>query len=1458
MDSSRSLSTRAGNLLLAVVIAAGLAGTAIVGFVGLGSQRSLADAQAAEEGATTTDAATTDDKSAATTSKEDDRATLAEAKEKPTAANEHANDQPGDAQAEPENQLAGIVTGAGGKPVAGAKLFAIRARVHDVDPQPPRLLATTDTDGSYQIVEPVPMPADAPASWAYMDRIVITAPGHGFKYTSFEELRRDKIESQGFVPALAKALLGVRAGGSSLPPTGEPIRGRLVDINGQPVAGAKVRIRWFADEKDQLGGVAEANARGVENPIWQGRVHYLLNVIEPVQLRDVLPSAVTDAEGRFELRDLGPRRLVQLLVEGEGIEATEIVSRNEPGEKIMVDYDRHEPGRELTVYPNKFVYAVGPSKPVTGRVLDLDSGQAIAGAVVRAFQVHGERLSSSREREHFAVRTDAEGRYRITGLPIGKENELVAFATGEAAYIPVGRDADTSKPGRELELDFRLKRGVWAEGRVYDAETRKPFTGEISYYFFRDRELEEAIPGLKRAYVDGLYWTNADGEFRVPVLRTRGILAFRYDGNGMNRDGIDRFARGFGADAIAGSEDLGGARAFPTAPHYLMPTNYERIAEVPATDGPEAVRVDMPLFASPPVTVRVVDADGKPANRFQTYGANERWGWQRLDGPQFEIQDLQPGERRKVFVFQRERNLAGGAFVKYGAKDVVEIKLVKAGSVRGRLLDADGEPIDDATLDVYYEKLHSDDNSAIWAPHPDLSRMPTSVPVDKQGRFRLGGLIPGWSYHARASAPRPYQGQTMSIGIGSVFTDVAVEPGEEKDLGDLTVEAEKPRPKPTEAEKPERPGEPKRASSAQAKVVRGRVTRDGRPAASADVAIIARRTTAKRGGDLGPDGDILAEGKTDASGLYSLKFADASAKTHAYANLIARQPGAAIAWQQLNLDATDSKLDLELPAEEPVRGRLIDLEGQPAADVRLTIRAISRQHESGEMSGVGYHGEEVPAAWFAPIVSDEQGRFVVHAVPSGHGVSMEINQDVRFAPLDIYLSPGANEQRGERDATYRPLVKNLKPGEEAVLTLSPAQPFAGTVTYADSGEPAPHARISIWASQQERFGSMVSVGGRTDENGHYQISPKPGVRFGLIAYPPDGVPYLARQTPSEEPLRWSASEGVKQADMALPRGVLVHGKVVTADSQSPIAGAAVQYIPEESNNPHAADDILTGWQAIQLTDQQGRFSIAVLPGPGRLLAHGPQAKYVLQEIGGRELRQGKRGGERNYAHAILKLDPQPGQDSLEATLELKPGASVAGRIVDELGRAVDEAIVVSRLDVSPYSLEWEGDATPTLGGRFELTGLAKEVEYPVSFLDVKRRLGATEIIKAGEGERTVVLKPCGGATLRAVDKDGKPNAGAYVTVEIVVTPGAYRYDPLAAKFGMLAADSDYIVNIDRTNQAVQPTSDERGYIRLQALIPGASYRIIVTRGGTLRAVKQFQAKSNETLDLGDILVERDQ
>ena len=325
--------------------------------------------------------------------------------------------------------------------------------------------------------------------------------------------------------------------------------------------------------------------------------------------------------------------------------------------------------------------------------------------------------------------------------------------------------------------------------------------------------------------------------------------------------------------------------------------------------------------------------------------------------------------------------------------------------------------------------------------------------------------------------------------------------------------------------------------------------------------------------------------------------------------------------------------------------------------------------------------------------------------------------------------------------------------------------------YEDTNQPAPHARLTIWASQQ-KFGSMISVPGKADAQGRYRISPNPGIRFGVTAYPPDGTPYLTRELPAVD---WDDAAKVKQVDVTLPRGVLVRGKVLESTSGAPVAGATVQYVPEDANNPNDADDILTGWQGIQLSNERGEFEIVVLPGPGNLLVHGPQGEFVLRETSDRQLSRGRPGGQRNYANAIERVDPAVGADPLDVTIQLQRGAKITGQLVNDAGEPVDEAILISQLNIVPTTLSWRGDASKqVLGGRFELSPLEPNQKYTVYFLDAKRRLGATATLTTEDDTPTVVLKPCGQATARFVDAAGQPLADFRSSLHMVVSPGRIR------------------------------------------------------------------------------------
>ena len=522
------------------------------------------------------------------------------------------------------------------------------------------------------------------------------------------------------------------------------------------------------------------------------------------------------------------------------------------------------------------------------------------------------------------------------------------------------------------------------------------------------------------------------------------------------------------------------------------------------------------------------------------------------------------------------------------------------------------------------------------------------------GRFQLDLLSPGVEYLFQANNAATRETATMQIG--------PLKPGEQVDLGDVkpthssrakgksSLRASSASPGDQPSSKSESKGSntitqtekapPKATAPAQntekgsqteprnqttdikesAKTVRGRIVGpDGHPVNGAHVAAIARRMVIERGGELNPDGVVLGEATADEQGRYQLSIAGASSKTHRYASVIARADNSAVVWQRLDLDASEVDASFNLKPAETITGRLVDIEGQPAAGVRLKIRSIvptilGFTYPTG---GIGFSDStSLPAAWPQPVETDQQGRFSLLGIPASHGVLLATDGNDRFAPQELALNTGMSQEHGQRDGTYRPqVVKNAKPGDDVVLTLAPSQIFTGQVTYEDTGEAAPFAHLTVWASQQE-YGSMVLVAGRADAQGRYRINPHPGIRFGVKAYAPKGAPYLTRQI---DRIPWESGERTKEVNIKLPRGVLMRGQVLQEGSGKPVPDASVQYHPESNNNPNDKDDIVTGWQAIEVSDEQGRFEIVVLPGPGRLLVHASGGEFVLKETSSIEL-----------------------------------------------------------------------------------------------------------------------------------------------------------------------------------------------------------------------------------------------
>ena len=543
----------------------------------------------------------------------------------------------------------------------------------------------------------------------------------------------------------------------------------------------------------------------------------------------------------------------------------------------------------------------------------------------------------------------------------------------------------------------------------------------------------------------------------------------------------------------------------------------------------------------------------------------------------------------------------------------------------------------------------------------------------------------------------------------------------------------------------------------------GRVSNpDGSREAGAHVAVIATELN----GQVWRDAHSLAETTTDANGRFQIRLSGVSEKTHTNVHLVMRTDQSGIVWKELDLKQTKRRSltdaialgETKLTVAEPIQCRLVDLEGRPAANLDVAVDAIIIPAKQGSNSQwLRFFKLKIPPkAWVQRLRTDENGLLTVPNIASGQGVYLRVLPTDEFAPQHIALNTGMAESRGERDGTYRSIVKNMQRGEVATIPISPAQVFEGVVRLADSGQPAANSKIEIWA-RQENSGSMMSIFEKTDDEGRFRLNPYPGVRFGITAYPPEGTAYQIKRLGDFEGIRWTSGDETKNITIELDRGVLATGRIVDAKSGAPIANAAVQYQPMQTN-PNDSDDIITGWQGIKKTDERGEFQISVLPGEGWLLVHTNSRDYVLQERTGRQLALGKPGGLRHYAHAFVRINPTEGELNI-GRVQLTPARSVTLEVLDPNGQPIAEGIAVSRLHVVAHAGWWRGQNPDVIkDGRVEIGGLGEGVDYPIYLLDPKYKLGAVATINAQQPKQQVTLRPCGAATV-SFTAEGEPSGG---------------------------------------------------------------------------------------------------
>src|SRR5262249_29193939 len=194
-------------------------------------------------------------------------------------------------------------------------------------------------------------------------------------------------------------------------------------------------------------------------------------------LDNIYAPVRTDIAGRFRIHGIGRERVADLLIEGPAIETNYVFAMTRACETIEVPAQdpKLTPGFSIPVrthYGVGFDHVATPSQPIVGVVRDKDTGKPIPGAVVRSKTLVESRFDL--RTNLFRAVADNEGRYRITGVPRGKGNQLQANPPGDLPYLMALKDVG-DMPGLEpVTLDFALKRGVWIDVKVTDKVTGKP------------------------------------------------------------------------------------------------------------------------------------------------------------------------------------------------------------------------------------------------------------------------------------------------------------------------------------------------------------------------------------------------------------------------------------------------------------------------------------------------------------------------------------------------------------------------------------------------------------------------------------------------------------------------------------------------------------------------------------------------------------------------------------------------------------------------------------------------------------------------------------------------------------------------------------------------------------------------------------------------------------------------
>ena len=569
-----------------------------------------------------------------------------------------------------------------------------------------------------------------PQSQVWWTTLVVSAPNYA--YSSFgAEQSGPIIKGKGYIsPGFLDQPFTVQ-----LRPA-VTIRGRLLSIEGQPVAGASLSVYQFRRPHASRFDAWLQQTSKVPLPKSSNRAMMLGGpTSQDVYLaadqhrlpHQCIQPVVTNSAGIFELPGLAAKDdLVVLRIKGKRITDTVI---HVLAREMKPVYGRHSAkiSNSGAYYGRTFDFITQPSVPVYGVVRDIETKAPLAGIPVAVEGVYGATMSYA---GYITTQTDEQGRYRIEGLPVppvgtrSYERNRLEIRPGKLPYIETNSLSVPRGDGvKPVEFNIELRRAVLAKGRLTNKATGAPIaSAEIYYTPYKKNEncekyLRYADGSMRLLGNDSRYYSDEDGYFAIPVIPGRGVIGATIKAG--------EYITGFGAEKIEAYHGKDPSELPSMLSDHLVPSLFHSLKEIDVPVGNPEFELSMYVDDGQSLTVNFVNPQGDPVKGVEGTGlSSTHHQWKSIKDDHAKATGLAVGVIRPMHFSDKAAKLTRlTRLIPEKGQTHFTVTLFPPSRLTGRLVDPEDRPL----VNTFLDTRHQNDPSSI-------ASLP-QVQTDKQGRF---------------------------------------------------------------------------------------------------------------------------------------------------------------------------------------------------------------------------------------------------------------------------------------------------------------------------------------------------------------------------------------------------------------------------------------------------------------------------------------------------------------------------------------------------------------------------------------------------------------------------------------------------------------------------------------------------------------------------------------------------